>query len=40
MTKISEEEKSLDKTLSNIQDARPFEDLTVSDGRMHNRTER
>jgi predicted nucleic acid-binding Zn-ribbon protein len=28
--KISAEESSLQKTLSNIKDARPFEDLTVS----------
>jgi hypothetical protein len=27
--KISSEEKDLQSTLSNIQDARPFEDLTV-----------
>jgi F-type H+-transporting ATPase subunit d len=30
--KISAEESSLQKTLSNIKDARPFEDLTVSLG--------
>ena len=30
LTKISKEETSLKETLSNIQDARPFEDLTVS----------
>ena len=28
--KIATEEKSLQQTLSNIQDARPFEELTVS----------
>jgi len=30
VTKIAAEEKSLSETLSNIKDARPFEDLTVS----------
>jgi F-type H+-transporting ATPase subunit d len=30
VTKITAEETSLNETLSNIQDARPFEDLTVS----------
>lgn len=30
LSKISKEESSLKETLSNIQDARPFEDLTVS----------
>ncbi|WOO81358.1 ATP synthase subunit d, mitochondrial [Vanrija pseudolonga] len=31
VTKISSEEESLKKTLSNIQDARPFEDLTAAE---------
>lgn len=31
VSKISSEEESLKKTLSNIQDARPFEDLTVAE---------
>lgn len=31
MSKIAEEEKSLNSTLSNIKDARPFEDLTVAE---------
>ncbi|RSH93919.1 ATP synthase d subunit [Saitozyma podzolica] len=31
LTKISSEESSLKDTLSNIQDARPFEDLTVTE---------
>jgi F-type H+-transporting ATPase subunit d len=30
LAKISKEESSLKETLSNIQEARPFEDLTVS----------
>jgi hypothetical protein len=32
--KIDEELKNLQKTLANIEDARPFEDLTVGDVRM------
>lgn len=31
VSKIAEEEKSLNSTLSNIKDARPFEDLTVAE---------
>ncbi|CAD6567434.1 MAG: ATP synthase d subunit [Tremellales sp. Tagirdzhanova-0007] len=31
VAKISTEEKSLNETLSNIKDARPFEDLTVDE---------
>ena len=33
VAKIEQEEKSLKETLSNISEARPFEDLTVSLGR-------
>lgn len=35
LQKISTEESSLKDTLSNIQDARPFEDLTVSSASPH-----
>lgn len=31
VTKVSSEEESLKATLSNIKDARPFQDLTVND---------